>query len=176
MAIEYNIQDDLGTVTGANTYDSTANLLQYWENRGVDLSIYTAEEQQIGMINAWSYLDQRWEFRGYRLAEDQTTDWPRTGVTNCRGDVVEGVPQFIKDAQFEYAARYLSSGTLITDTTDIDAINGRITKERVGPIEVGYKGGISAVGSWPSYPTADNLIKSSCTVSNSGGESTIYRA
>lgn len=166
MAIVYTLQNDLGTVAGANTYDTTAALIQYWENLGVDYSATDEADLQVAMIQARAYLDNRWDYFGYPLEDDQTTAWPRSAAYNCSYVLIEGVPQFIKDAQFEYAGRYIANGSLQSDITDTNAITGRITKEKLGPLEVAYAGGISASGSYPSYPSADNLIKNSCTVSS----------
>jgi len=166
MAIQFNVQDDTGTVSGANAYITEAEFLQYWENHGVDYSAKTSDELQVAIIRGTEYVDQRFRYQGVKLTEGQSTEWPRDDVTDCRGDYVDGVPQEVKDATAEYAGRYLDNGSLQDDNTDGDSLAGRITKEKVGPIEVGYEGGIGAGGSqsFNVYPTADNILKSSCLI------------
>ena len=165
MAIQFLVQSDEGDVAGANAYLEVADFEQYWENRGVDYAGETEADKQVAIIRATDYVDQRFRYQGTRLEEGQSTEWPRDDVADCRGDDVEGIPQKIKDATAEYAGRYLDNGSLQSDSTDTDANIGRVTKEKVGPVEVSYQGGIGKGSqTYPVYPTADNILKSSCLI------------
>jgi hypothetical protein len=162
MAISFVVQTDDGTAAGANAYPDTTEMVQYWENHGVDYSGQDTSSLQIAIIRGTEYTDQRYRYKGTQLAEGQTTEFPREGLYNCRGDLVEGVPQEIKDAASEYAGRYIDNGKLQEDITDVDALSGRVTKEKLGELEIQYNGGIGAGGQKPSYPTADQILKTSC--------------
>jgi hypothetical protein len=166
MAIIFLVQDDDGTVDGANAYIDTTDFLQYWETHGVDYSAEDESTQQVAIIRGTSYVDQRYKYKGYPLTEGQSTEFPRAELYDCRGDLVEGVPQSVKDACAEYAGRYIDNGQLQEDTTDTDALAGRVKKEKLGPMEIEYMGGISAGSTFPSYPTADQILKSSCFTIN----------
>lgn len=162
MAINFILQTDDGTAAGANAYIDTTEMLSYWDTHGRDYSSSTSDELKVAIIYSTSYVDQRYKYLGTRLAEGQTTEFPRSDLYDCRGDEVDGVPETIKSATAEYAGRYIDNSSLQSDITDVDALSGRVTKEKLGPIEIQYKGGMSASGQYPSYPTADNLLKSSC--------------
>lgn len=167
MAILFAVQNDLGTVDLANSYATTAELLQYFENLGTDYSAKTTSELQIALIKGQVYLDNRWTFRGLKLEDDQTTSYPRSGVTDCGGVDVDGVPLFIKNAQIEYAGRVLEGVSLTGDISSLDAVSGRITKAKLDTLEVTYQARVSASGLNYSFPSADNYLVNSCTLQSS---------
>jgi len=162
MAITLTVQSDDGTTANANAYIDTTEMLDYWTNHGVDYSSEDDDDLKVSIIRGTSYVDQRYTYRGTPLAEGQTTGFPRADLYDCRGDLAEGVPEKVKQATAEYAGRYIDNGKLQDDVTDVDGLAGRVTKEKLGPMEIMYEGGISASGQYPSYPTADQILKSSC--------------
>jgi hypothetical protein len=162
MSIQFNIQSDDGTVDNANAYLDTTDMLQYWENHGVDYSGTDTSDLQVAIIRGTSYVDQRYKYKGTRLAEGQTTEFPRADLYDCRGDDATGVPDVIKQATAEYAGRYIDNSALQQDIIDVDGLAGRVTKEKLGPMEIQYASGISAAGQYPSYPTADQILTNSC--------------
>lgn len=164
MAVSLILQTDDGTTANANAYIDTTEMLSYWDNHGRDYSSETDDDLKVSIIRGTEYVDQRFRYRGTPLAEGQTTQFPRAELYDCRGDLVEGVPQSVKNATAEYAGRYIDNSALQQDITDVDGLAGRITKEKLGPMEIMYEGGISASGQYPSYPTADQILKSSCFV------------
>jgi len=163
--IQFYVQSDDGTVANANAYIDTTEFDQYWENHG---EIYSQDEsdKQVAIIRGTEYVDQRFTYEGYQLTQGQSTEWPRSGATDCRLDDATGVPDAIKEATAEYAGRYIDNSALQSDITDVDALTGRTTMENVGPIEARYADGIGSVGQFPFYPTADQIIKSSCLTVN----------
>jgi len=166
MAVTLIVQDDDGTTADANAYIDTTEFLAYWENHGVDYSSVEEDALKVGIIRGTDYVDQRYRYKGTQLTEGQSTEFPRQDLYSCRGDLVEGVPQQVKDADAEYAARWIDNSSLQTDVLDVDGLAGRITKEKLGPMEIMYEGGISSAGQYPSYPTADQILKSSCFVTS----------
>ena len=164
------IQNDLGSQAGANSYVTMAEYIAYWLERNVTIVDSVAVEADL--ISATSYLDSRYKYCGYKLnGRVQTTDWPRTGVTDhsvCPSELVEGVPQEIKDAQCEYANIHSAQGTLQPN----EALTGGIKKEKKGigslSKETEYCGCASS-GGVISYPVADNKIPDDFKC-NSNGE------
>jgi hypothetical protein len=164
MAVTLIVQDDDGTTANANAYIDTTDMLSYWDNHGVDYSSQADDSLKVSIIRGTEYIDQRFDYNGLPLAEGQTTQFPRSSLYDCRGDLVEGVPQVVKNACAEYAGRYIDNSQLQSDITDVDGLAGRVTKEKLGPMEIQYAEGISAGGQYPSYPTADQILESSCFV------------
>ena len=160
----FTVQTNPPTVD-ANAYISAAYFRDYHAERGRDLSstiTYPDTMVQAAIVNATQYLDIRFEFAGYRVEADQTTEWPRSAAFNCRGDRVVGIPRAVQQATAEYAYRALTS-TLLSDP-DQDS-SGRVVKsksETVGPISERieyseYQGYVM-----PAYPLADKLLLSQC--------------
>jgi len=162
MAIEFNVQSDDGTVTDANAYITLDQFDQYWENHGKTYADGT-DSKMVAIIRATEYVDQRFQYEGLPLEQDQPTEFPRSGATDCRGDDATGIPVLVDKATAEYAGRYLDNSSLQSDVTDMDALAGRTIMEKVGPIEARYAAGIAQT-SFPFYPTADQILKSSCLV------------
>lgn len=154
------LQNDNGTVTGANGYVSASYVTSYFADRGIVLTASTAEIEA-AIVRATSYLDMRFRFIGMKAQWGQTTQWPRYDAIDRDGRLVYGVPLPIKQAVCEYAYRALSS-TLMPDPTKDES--GRIVSlktTQVGPIRevTQYMGSQNYV--LPDYPEADNILVAS---------------
>jgi hypothetical protein len=167
----FTIQDDTGLIAGANAYESVAELEAYWQDRNIDLSGQSAEVKQAAIIQATSYIDQRYTYRGYKLnGYNQTTEFPRGNLYVYVGDtaeLVEGIPREVKDACAEYAYRIIQGTELQPDGNTEGSIKKK--KEQVGPLveETEYCG-CGSSGSFVAYPTADNLLKIFTNQSSNG--------
>lgn len=155
------VQNDSGTVEGANSYSTVEEFKAYWLDRGADYSAKTDEEIQAKLIQATSYLDNRYPWAGYKVnGRSQTTSFPRGELYDCSGVtvvLVEGVPYEIKEAVNEYAYILFSQDSLQPNGSTGGTVKRK--KEKVGPLEEeieysppGESGGII------SYPQADNKI------------------
>jgi len=166
-----NVQNDLGTVSDANSYATIQEFKDYWTDRGVD---YTATSEALitsYLIPALSYQDFRFVWAGYKTnGRDQTTEFPREDLYDCSGEtpeLVSGVPRECKDAQCEYAHIYATQGTLQPN----GSINGNVkrVKRKVGPIEREYEySPPGEAGAVVAYPQADNKIPDCFTVNTKG--------
>lgn len=164
-----NIQNDLGTTVGANSYVSVQEFKDYFTARGIDYTSKTDAEIEALLIQATSYIDTANSYCGDKLnGRDQTTAFPRSPLYDDGGYSVEGVPREIKDAQCEYANIYSEHGTLQPNQN----INGSVkrTKEKVDVIEeeIEYTGS-GQTGGKISYPVADNKIPKSFICAGSDG-------
>lgn len=163
----------------ANSYGSVADFRAYHSarNRLVSDSDSAVEG---ALVRATDYLDLRFRYVGRRQTPEQTTQWPRTGARDARGDLRGGVPREVTWACFEYALRALASDLLPDVPMDP---SGRVVaskSESVGPLSerVDYAGGGHALD-LPAYPVADRLLSvAGLVASRSGsiGGGTIGRA
>lgn len=153
------VQDDTGTVEGANGYISVADFKAYHDARGAVYSDYEDAAIESGIIRATDYLDSRFTFVGRRLnGRDQSTEWPRSGAKDRDGYPVTGLPPEVLDACAEYAIRALATD-LNPDPERDDY--GRIiasTSVKVGPISESASYADGAPFSLPAYPAADRKL------------------
>jgi hypothetical protein len=129
------VQDDTGTIAGANAYIDLTAFKAYHDARA---NVYTTDDAKVtaAIIKATDYLDTRFRFIGVKLATGQTTQWPRQAgaqiflpwwdinflgpdvsfsgpsamvqLSDASGNPITGIPQAVKDATAEYALRALS--------------------------------------------------------------------
>lgn len=165
----FTLQNDQGTVAGANAYIDVVYFKGYHDDRGRADAYGAATDTQIqaAIVQATWYLDGRFQFIGWRQQSDQSTQWPRYDALDNDYQYVNGVPREVKDATAEYALRALpgivatpTSNTLLPDPARSET--GAVvqeSKQKVGPIEevVRYSGG--GAYSMPPYPYADMILK-----------------
>ena len=165
-------------VPNANSYVSivfaTAYLTQ--RNRLTENGYDTATEavKEGALVSATEYIDTRWgtRFKGRRYKKFSTKDtedsdeysqsleFPRVGLSDRNGRVIEGVPVRLCFATVEYAVRALG-GSLYSDP-EVDE-SGRVVQRRasrVGPIqeETTFEEGGGLTHLLKPYPAADRLL------------------
>lgn len=156
------VQDDTGTVSGANSYVSLADFKSYWILRGALFTGLEDAELEAALIVARQYLDTRWDYIGAPLDKAQTTSWPRSDIKLSDGSSLTVVPQLIKEAQFEYAS--LATRGPLWPVRLADPTGAIVSKrrEKVDKIEeeVEYaQQGLALTA--PSYGYPDTLIRRS---------------
>ena len=157
----FTVQDDTGTVTGANAYVTEAEFIAYAADRAMDHSAYNSADIQVAIVKATDYLDQRFRFVGERLSGfEQPTEWPRASAYDIHRSYVNGVPTQVKEATIEYAFRALSATLNPDPTFDATGATVKSKAEKVGPIseETTYMGETQALISLPRYPAADKKL------------------
>lgn len=153
----FTVQSD-PPVANANSYGSVAEFQAYHADRGNTLPTdETAIEQ--ALVRATDYLDTRFSFVGCRDTAEQTTEWPRDHAYDDRGDAVDGVPQAVKNAAFEYALRATVADLLPDPSRDGSGRAIASKSEAVGPLKesVTYAHD-GTVLTLPEYPMADRLL------------------
>lgn len=130
-----SVQDDAGSVSGADAYVSQGAFETHAESRNRVLTSYTDEAIEAAIRAATQYIDTISRYKGVRGSSAQTTEFPRTGLVDWSGYEVTGLPQRVKDATCELAWASLSSGENLY--VDLDR-GGRVASESVGPISVSY--------------------------------------
>lgn len=155
------VQDDSGTVAGANGYVTVAEFKSYHDARGNAYGSATDSAIGIAIIKATDYLDTRFNFKGTRSHQgsSQPTQWPRLNVVNSDGFWVSGIPDEVKKACCEYALRALSA-SLMSDPVSIDD-SGRSVKrisKKAGPVSKDVEYSDSTAYQLPTYPAADRIL------------------
>lgn len=153
------VEDGTGTVAGATAYVVVATVDAYHSDRGNDAWDAEDSEKQVAIIKATDYVDRRWgsRLKGIRLLADQPLEFPRSGLRDSRGTLVEGIPTKLENAVAEYALRILV-GTELAPDPEFDDSGLGIEREmlKVGPIEIDttLTGSVGA----RAYPDADRLL------------------
>jgi len=99
----------MATLTvGTNSYITVADADAYLDQspRATDWAFLGAQDKIRALIGAYRRLEREdWAGSKTNSAPTQTQAFPRTGLVNKEGETLDSgtVPQFIKDAQAEYA-------------------------------------------------------------------------
>lgn len=122
---------------GTDTYISVADATTYL-SMSINGAAWTAASTQLkeqALVTATRMLDrQRWV--GTKTDSAQALDWPRTGVYNEEGDLLDPdvVPQFILDATCELALALILKPSLMNE---YDA-NTNIKRLKAGSAEIEF--------------------------------------
>lgn len=156
-----NVQDNSGTVAGANAYVTVAYFKAYHDARGNDYSAASSDQLiEKAIIKATDYLDQRFRFRGQRANSQNTqaTAWPRLDAVDDDDNWINGVPEAVKKACCEYALRAIAATLNPDPTSDDYGRSVRRVSKTVGPISKEVEYDNSSILSLPKYPAADRLL------------------
>ena len=163
------VQDDSGTVPGANGYLPLQEFKDYHDARGTGYAGKTDEELEEAIIRATDYVDMRFNFVGRkRNGRSQATEWPRIGAFDRDRYHVQGIPDEIKEAVAEYALRALDATLNPDPDRDSSGAILQSKSETVGPISESVTYVASAVFSMPRYPAADQRLIRSGLVRTAG--------
>lgn len=142
-------------VANANAYVSVTAARSYWLDRGfVTASVYTDTQVEQAIVNATSYIDASYTFKGDIVDEDQTLSWPRTGVYDKNGRLLadDAIPSAVIAATCELARYYLESGSLTSPVTGED----RVQRVKAGSVEVEFELGARDEGT--RFDFVDRLL------------------
>lgn len=97
-------------------------------------------------------------------ATNQALQWPRQGCVDLNGDTVFGIPQAVKYACAELAARVLNGTVLQPDYDSTIISNGGVVSsltQEVGPIKTTKTYNIPiGLGFFASFPQVDRILRS----------------
>ena len=153
MSIEFVTEDGTGKTT-ATSYLTVAEFRQYWTNRGesypTDTPPATTEDDKIkGYLNsATEFIDITFRFKGVKVDDDQSLEFPRYGVVKRNDIVVDSdvVPTDIKNV-----CAYLAG---MKATYDLNVVENNVRSEAYGPVNKTYAGGQSI-----SFPYVSKLLR-----------------
>lgn len=156
--------EDWSGVDDANAYITVAYFKAHHDLRANDYaSLITTDPDdiEVAIVKATDYMEMlygdRWKGR---LADEATTlQFPRDGMYDRKGKLVDAWPSDIQKACAEYAFRALS-GELMPDPEVLDDTGLIITSktEKVGPIEESTSYSAGATKIRRDYPEADRLL------------------
>lgn len=152
------VEDGSGSAT-ATSWISVADADTYATEVGLTSWTGSSGAKQTALIKAQRYITQvyRGSWKGQRSNETQALDWPRLGVYDADGWLIASttIPQALKEAQVELAARALTAD-LVSDVATTDAAIAS-ESSNVGGVSYGvtYVGGKATQ---KSYPVADMLL------------------
>lgn len=158
----FTLQDDTGTVAGANAYLSIADFRAYWTNKNVVTTALVDAVVQGLIVEATQYIDQRYEYCGVPLdGRDQTTQFPRDCLYDRYGNLVGGIPREVKNAVAEYA--YKGYTTALSQTFTSTEQNVIEEMDKVDVIETSrkYAGNKLSASTWNIYQIADTILQKS---------------
>jgi hypothetical protein len=152
------IVEDGSIVAGANGYISVAALDAYWACRNVTLT-QSAADKEAAIIVATQYVDLNNKWKGGLVDGDQPLDWPRFGVVDDEGRVVDAasIPAPLQNAVAEYAQRELSA-PLQPDVGTTGTLKKVKKKADVIETETEYQEGTGGYFGTMRYPLADNYL------------------
>ncbi len=142
------------TVEFGDAYSSDYGAPAEWENAT------TARKQEALRVGT-AWLDHAYggRWKGYLVDDDQSLDWPRSGVYDPRGRSYDSneIPNRLKQALCEVAIRFLQGDELYPDV-DPDSIG--VTSESVQvdviTVSTSYAGVRRTI---PSFPQVDSLLR-----------------
>lgn len=127
----------------SNSYVSLTFANLYWDRHGYDVSSYTDEQKEAALIRATQYLSESFAWQGYRVygrndVKFQAQAWPRDGVTDREGILVENdvVPREVQWATCEVGFFELGNPHGLKPTYEE---YGQVRKEKAGPVEITYE-------------------------------------
>lgn len=165
----FTVEDGTG-VDGANSYATVSEADDYHEDRGNTSWTGTDEAKQAALVKATDYIEGRWagSFKGQKeFNTDQPLSFPRSYLYDRNGDLVEGVPDKLKAAVFEYALRALTTSLFVDPSATSTQQISRL-REKIGPIETEtYYAEGSVASTTKAIPAADYFLKD-FVVSGSG--------
>lgn len=146
------IIEDGSIVTGANSFTTDAELVQYAADRSFTLPATEAERDALQILAMDYIFSVEDEMQGLRVSELQELPYPRNNVClNCFLVAGDSIPETLKKAQMELAVQANTSELLINKSTQ------NVAKQKLGDLEVEYFSG----GSWSTVRTdrADTYLK-----------------
>lgn len=161
------VEDGTG-VNNADAYISLAECDAYHVNLGNSDWEIDAEDsanvakRENAIKKATAFIDARYggRFKGVRSTAEQTLLFPRYGISDNDGYVLENVPTAVKRATCEAALKLFLGADLMPD---LDR-GGKVISETVGPISTTYLSGAPA---GTKYEMIENLLRGCLNGGNS---------
>jgi hypothetical protein len=151
------IVEDGSGISDSNSYCDLDFALEYCVNHGytswVDM---TEAEQKVYLIKGTSFVDNFYEWKGYKRTSVQSLEFPRNGLIDNNRTEILGIPNNLKKAVIEAAFINLSSevDNLFVSRDE----NGAIKRQKVDELEVEYFGESETAEAEAEYKTTYQVL------------------
>lgn len=151
------IVEDGSGISDSNSYCDLDFALEYCVNHGytswVDM---TEDEQKVYLIKGTSFVDNFYEWKGYKRTSVQSLEFPRNGLIDNNRTEILGIPNNLKKAVIEAAFINLSSevDNLFVSRDE----NGAIKRQKVDELEVEYFGESETAEAEAEYKTTYQVL------------------
>jgi len=163
------IKEDGSQVVGANSYVNDADYVAYALARGKTIGL-DATAREIELIKSMDFIEShRRQFKGQKVAFDQSLQWPRFSVFIDGFDVKsDEIPEELRRAQMETGIAYNGFEVLTAGQ------NQNVQSEKLAELEVTYFNG----GSWqsPQLETINVYLEVLLNTSSIGISALVSRA
>lgn len=171
------VQDDQGSIVGANSYVAVADFNSYHTDRQVADILngnFDNDPIQGALILASDYVDSRYSYVGEKQTATQPMQWPRYDAEDRDEHIVFGIPQVVKEAVSELALAELQSPGSLFPGVSVDATGQGVKKTRkkldVLELETEFFGeSAGAAKRLPVFYQADWRLKRSGLLTSSRG-------
>ena len=155
----FKVEDGTGLVD-STSYVSTADTDAYFVDRAnATWATLANAAKQAALIKATDYIDGMFRFIGTKYTQAQALQWPRSSAYDPDGVIIEGLPNELKKACYEYALRasaaelapdpeYTDSGSILT-----------MAKDQVGPVTEERRYASYQPSTIRAYPMADAMLR-----------------
>lgn len=170
------VAEDGSIVAGANSYATREELSAFHAERNntawFDL---TAQQMDAYAIRATDFMLQQYttRWKGYRVDQDQTLDWPRNAVVTedyadladppyplLTGDLAFVVPNNIVPEEVKWSQAVLALEAANGDLNPVLTSAGSVKRVEAGPTAVEFfQGGVATGGSTKEIPAAEQFIR-----------------
>lgn len=151
------IVEDGSGISDSNSYCDLDFALEYCVNHGytswVDM---TEDEQKVYLIKGTSFVDNFYEWKGYKRTSVQSLEFPRNGLIDNNRTEILGIPNNLKKAVIEAA--------FINYSSEVDNLfvsrdeNGAIKRQKVDELEVEYFGESEVTETEAEYKTTYQVL------------------
>lgn len=151
------IVEDGSGISDSNSYCDLDFALEYCVNHGYTSWIdMTEDEQKVYLIKGTSFVDNFYEWKGYKRTSVQSLEFPRNGLIDNNRTEILGIPNNLKKAVIEAAFINLSSevDNLFVSRDE----NGAIKRQKVDELEVEYFGESEATETEAEYKTTYQVL------------------
>ena len=147
------IAEDGTGLAGANSYVTVEDADDYFDARNnTTWSAYSDAVKEAALLYSCQWLDARYSWPGTISVDTQALSWPRDGVTDSEGRIIDldVVPAALKDAQCEAAAAHA-----LEALNEVLARGGAISAVTVDVLSVTFSASASP---GRSFPYIDALV------------------
>lgn len=151
------IVEDGSGISDSNSYCDLDFALEYCVNHGYTSWIdMTEEEQKVYLIKGTSFVDNFYEWKGYKRTSVQSLEFPRNGLIDNNKTEILGIPNNLKKAVIE--AGFINYSSEVDNLFVSRDENGAIKRQKVDELEVEYFGESEATETEAEYKTTYQVL------------------